>query len=160
MWRILPLVLLGSLLGCGESRDCTFAACGGSTPELPFVDESGAPVTASGELRTTQLPEPREFICWGQQAPRGEPCGNGVLGFTHVGGHGIDRNDLVEVRFRLSDGTLTEWQPAAYDVERHTDPDFNGPGCPCSWDEITLEPMIVPAAAQLSPQGEYLFPPQ
>jgi hypothetical protein len=50
--------------------------------------------------------------------------------------------------------------PGTGDAESHTDPDFNGPGCPCSWDEITLDPVVVPAGARLDAQGGYLFPGQ
>jgi hypothetical protein len=124
------------------------------------VDESGAAVTASGERRTTSHPEPREFTCTGEQARDGSRCGEGVLRFALVGSGSIARQDVLELRFLLSDDSFSEWQPVPFDVEGHSDPDFNGPDCPCSWYVITFDPLLVPAGARLDAQGEYLFPGQ
>jgi hypothetical protein len=129
-------------------------------PRLAFVDESGVPVTASGERRTTSYPEPRAFTCAGQEALDGGSCGGGLVRFAPVGGNGITRQDVLELRFLLSNGSFSEWQPVPFDAEGHTDPDFNGPGCPCSWDDITFDPLLVPAGARLDAQGGYLFPGQ
>jgi len=153
--------LLGiSLAACEESHSCTLVGCGGVEPQLAFVDESEAPVTASGERRTTSHPEPRTFQCAGQWAPDAGSCGGGLIRFAQVGGNGISRQDVLELRFLLSDGSFTEWQSVPLHVEGHTDPDFNGPGCPCSWDDITFDPLLVPAGARLDAQGGYLFPEQ
>jgi hypothetical protein len=63
----------------------------------------------------------------------------------------------IEVRFELANGGWTEWQPVALTFERHTDPDFNGPGCECSWYTATAEPILVPAGAQLG-ESELMLP--
>jgi hypothetical protein len=36
------------------------------------------------------------------------------------------------------------------DITTHTEPEFNGPGCPCTWYTATAEPFVVPANALLS----------
>ena len=158
MWRALPLFFGLSVFACNESHSCTLVQCIGVEPQLAFVDEGGVAVTASGERRTTSQPEPRTFTCAGQEAPDGGSCGGGLIRFADVGGSGITRQDVLEVRFLLSDGSYSAWQPVPFEVEGHTNPDFNGPGCPCSWDDITIEPVVVPAGARLDARGHYLFP--
>jgi hypothetical protein len=149
MWRCVPLSLFGLLAACGD-QTCSAALCSGSALQLPLVDEAGASVPARGEYRTNrELPEQRPFDC--TVGPRASDfdsdCNdNVVLAAPLYRGPG----STVEVRFQQADGSRTEWQDVALTFEYHTDPDFNGPGCGCSWYTAVAEPIIVPAGARLT----------
>jgi hypothetical protein len=60
------------------------------------------------------------------------------------------RPELVyELRFARADGSMTPWQVVPLELERKTDPDFNGPGCSCSWYIAQPASVTVPADARL-----------
>lgn len=56
---------------------------------------------------------------------------------------------VYELRFAGADGSLLSWQVVPLEVERHTDPDFNGAGCSCSWYVAKPASVIVPSEARL-----------
>jgi hypothetical protein len=57
---------------------------------------------------------------------------------------------VVQIRFELLDGSMSAWQPLTLAWTSHTEPDFGGPGCPCTSYTVTATPVIVPANARLS----------
>ncbi len=128
-------------------------ACLSLPTVVSLVDDAGAPVAARGERRTnreSQLGVALPFDC-GLTADAGvAPCRNGFLFYPedHLA-PGID----FEVRFALADGSFTAWQPVPLELERHNDPDFNGPGCPCSWYNAAPTSVIVPAEARPPSDG-------
>jgi hypothetical protein len=54
-----------------------------------------------------------------------------------------------EVRFEVANGAWSEWQEVVLDLTERTDPDFNGPGCPCTWYTATARAIVVPVDARL-----------
>ncbi len=143
-------VFCGLLAGCSDDPlTCTLADCGGSLPSTQLVDDMGQPALARGEQRTRQMPSPLFFDCTVTLMSPGPPgqvaCENGVI---FVGDNAYPGND-VELRFELPDGSFTEWQEVELSYTSHTDPDFNGPGCSCTWYTATATPVLVPALARL-----------
>ena len=50
----------------------------------------------------------------------------------------------IELRYQRADGSFTDWQAIDLPLEAETDPDFNGPDCPCTWYRARAEPRVVP----------------
>jgi hypothetical protein len=121
---------------------------GGEAIEIALVDEAGAPVAARGELRGLGSQEPARFDCFDDpSASEAEvSCNDGLLYPSFV--YDLTPDTRVDLRFVLADGSWTEWQRLDLDVTSHTDPDFNGPGCACTWYEATTSPIVTPAAAR------------
>jgi hypothetical protein len=76
----------------------------------------------------------------------GDICTDSVLFFRIP----LHPESFVEVRFELQDGSMSEWQVVSLELSKHTDPDFNGPGCSCTWYSATVAPVVVPANAKLA----------
>jgi hypothetical protein len=131
MWKIMLCFSVGALFGCGSDRECTDADCVGKFVIAP-VDDAGAPVAARGEARNargiTSFPVNGEYLLWDSA---------------------ISPNDAAEIRFELADGSFTPWQPIPVNYERHTNPDFNGEGCSCTWYDASAR-VVVPADARLT----------
>jgi hypothetical protein len=66
-------------------------------------------------------------------------------------------DSIAELRFGLDDGSFTQWQPLELDFQRHTDPDFNGDGCSCTWYDASAL-VIVPGAARQALRNRGPFP--
>jgi hypothetical protein len=126
---------------CGEAQ------CSGSI-SLPLVTEAGEPASVRGELVLDGVP--RAFDCSPTRAPNDDtlPCPGGVIGWPSAPPGPMH----IELRYRRVDGSFTDWQASDLALETETDPDFNGPDCPCTWYTATAEPRIVPADA-LVPAG-------
>jgi len=152
-----PLVLPAALLGgaglllvsaCG-TPSCVLLACGSGPTTVFLRDDGGAPVIARGERRARwgdDLLPVQEFDCRPGANVGSEPCVDGT--FTmHV--TYLSPDLTVELRFARPDGTFTPWQPIPLLLEPHTDPDFAGPDCPCTWYEAEPATVIVPAEARL-----------
>lgn len=145
---------LGACLAAGacandDTLTCTLADCGGTLGDIVLVDEAGEPAAARGEYRRSNAPEPATptpFDCSPAAAGRPSPCDGGRLSPAV---DGIQPDTSVEMRFRLHDDSWSAWQPLALDITSHTDPDFNGPGCECTWYTATAAPIVVPAEARL-----------
>jgi hypothetical protein len=138
-WALLGAVFVS---GC-EGRSCNLAGCVGPATVVSLVNEQGDPVRAQGETRVSGLKyegSAGPFDCR-YDSP---DCKNGVLSVSAP----YDSDGVLELRFRLPDGELTEWQSFDLDVTSRTDPDFNGPGCPCTSYEAAPLTVPVPPAAQ------------
>lgn len=140
--------------------------CLSLAPSLSLVDEFGQPASARGETRTSQAPlATQPFDCNLDRGPSGRADGPGWP-FPADAGPGaacqdgivkppvftLNPRDTVDVRFELADGSISDWQPVDIELTKHTDPDFNGPDCPCTWYDGTAAPIVVPADARL-PEG-------
>jgi len=137
---------------------CTLADCGGGTALIRLVDEGDRPVAARGEYRILgtggSMQLPIAFNCTGENgegetdaADAGRYYDTCSGSFLAVWG-AADPRRRVEVRFELALGGLTEWLPVSLNYVSHTDPDFNGPGCPCTWYEAQPRDLVVPDAAR------------
>jgi hypothetical protein len=140
---------ISALLGACEqegSRECTLAECSGFGLEVPLVDDAGRPVAAKGEYRTSaEGGNSQSFDCTSGARPRPYPdCEENRLQVGSV----LRPGTTLEVSFQDASGAWSEWLPVALTLHAHTDPDFNGPGCPCTWYSADAEPLIVPAASQ------------
>jgi hypothetical protein len=156
---VLGSIALGAgfvALGCGDDREdgtltCTLAGCGGLS-ELALIDDDGNPARARGEFRSTGT-EPTSqqtvpFDC--APAPPNAGCSDGVL---LIDLPIAPARPVVDVRFELSEGTWSAWQTLDLEITEHTEPDFNGPGCSCTWYTATAAPIVVPAAARITGDG-------
>jgi hypothetical protein len=152
---VLGSIALGAgfvALGCGDDREdgaltCTLKGCGGLS-ELALIDDDGEPARARGEFRSTDT-EPTSqqtvpFDCAPARPNAG--CSDGVL---LIDLPIAPPRTVVDVRFELSDGTWSAWQTLDLEVTSHTEPDFNGPGCSCTWYTATAAPIVVPPEARL-----------
>jgi hypothetical protein len=140
--------LCSSCLACGESGPCTLSLCGESA-EVQLTDQDGNPVAARGQVRDIATEFEIAFDCSSnsQRNVRSLACRDNVVLLAGI----IPRpGSIVEVRFGLQDGSISEWQPLSLQLSEHTDPDFNGPGCPCTWYSATVAPVVVPGDAQLA----------
>lgn len=141
----LPLLLVA----CGDDGDrtCTAQGCGGGLFSVPLVTESGQPASARGELRRGRTdPVVTRFNCGGGRDADEVACPGGRIGIPSFAGPG----PVFEMRFQRPDGSFTDWQIVNLHIEAITDPEFNGPGCPCTWYEASPDPVVVPAAVMLS----------
>jgi hypothetical protein len=125
--------------------------CAGILSDIVLVDEAGEPASARGEYRSSNSwssTGPARFDCTAgpADAASARPC---VEGRVAVGSVDMQPDARAEVRFELRDGSWSEWQSLALDITSHTDPEFNGPGCPCTWYTATAAPIVVPAEARL-----------
>jgi hypothetical protein len=130
MWKF-ALCFVGFLFGCGDDRACTDADCVGTFVLVP-VDDAGLPVGARGEVRND-----RGITTF--------PVNGTYISFDAA----ISPDDAAEIHFELPDGSFTSWQPLQIEYERHTDPDFNGEGCSCTWYNARTQ-VVVPGDARLS----------
>jgi hypothetical protein len=128
MRNLLLCFSLGCMFGCSDDHACTSMACGGEFV-VALVDDAGLPLAAHGEFRNTR----------GTTTFKTEKFG--WVDFA------LSPNDAAEIHFELADGSFTPWQSIEFEFERHTDPDFNGPGCSCSWYDASSK-VVVPAAAR------------
>jgi hypothetical protein len=155
MW---PSLVLGAgclLIGCSSERSCNAMACGGLPLALALQDDAGDPVAARGEYRSnTPGSVASAFDCSferGDASPTPNlQCRDGVI-LNAI--HDVRPGTVVEVRFELNAGGLSDWQNVPLQVTERTDPDFNGPGCPCTWYSGTARAITVPTEARL-PSGE------
>ena len=122
--------------------------CGGGSFTVPLVTEGGEPASGvRGEYRRGRTnPTVTRFNCGDDRATDEAACAGSSISIPSFAGPG----PVFELRFRGPDGSFTEWQAVDLRIESITDPDFNGPGCPCSWYEARPEPVVVPAAALAS----------
>jgi hypothetical protein len=138
---------------CSDEHACTDADCLGLAPGIPLVDESGMPVIARGEVQNLSGGGQSPFDCTVPvpivvPGPRPIPASGCVGNVVVAGGEARSSKAASQIRFEQSDGSFTPWQPVAVDVTRHTDPDFNGPGCPCTWYSASAGDVIVPVSAR------------
>lgn len=133
---------------CSAEPSCHAKGCTGAPTTIPFVDDAGNQVAASGELREGgEGSTPLAFSC-GAEAPHAQfpaTCNANPRG---VSLEGVVPSSTVEVRFQLQDGTLSAWQPVQLPLVAHTIEDFNGPGCPCTYYTGDATPIVVPSATQ------------
>jgi hypothetical protein len=125
--------------------------CGGVPLALALVDDAGDPVAARGEYRSnTPGSVASPFDCSFQQgdASPNLQCPDGSL-ITAI--YDPRPDTAVEVRFELTEGGMSDWQDAPLEVTEHTDPDFNGPGCSCTWYTGTARAITVPTEARRVP---------
>ena len=137
-----------ALLACEQDAEhsCAAVLCAGNGVDVPVVDEAGDSVAVKGEWRASgQVASPEPFDCTISQPLAPVPdCDGNVL---HLGAI-LQGNTSLELHFKDPSGAWSEWLPVAMTLEAHTDPDFNGPGCPCTWYSASAEPLIVPAASR------------
>ena len=143
--ELIVTLALAALTGCAEdpnTHSCTLAGCGG-TSTLYFAEGIDGDPTPSGELRISSSPERiRPFDC----DPNVQPgtCWNGNLNLDEIWS-----GDTLEIRFNLSDGSISEWEAVPLTFQEHTLEDFNGPGCHGTYYTATSGPIPVPEAAQM-----------
>jgi hypothetical protein len=147
-WCLLALGACAIASACDDlPHECASADCAGALPVVALVDEAGNPVAARGEQRSADYPAApaTTFDC--EPADAGQPtlCADGQLLLSVFGER---RGTRVELRFQLQDGSWSDWQVLDLDITSHTDPEFNGPGCPCTWYTATAEPLAVPVEAR------------
>ncbi|MEO8183125.1 MAG: hypothetical protein ABI895_30205 [Deltaproteobacteria bacterium] len=140
-------ITLGSwLVGCDGPRDCNTGACSGPAVTLALVDESGQGVAAKGEYRSNDgrsLPQP--FDCTLARTSLFAACAENVVRLYTFN---LQPGMSHEVHFEGDNGEWSEWLPVPLQLTRRTDPDFNGPGCSCTWYTGQAEPLVVPAAVR------------
>lgn len=151
------LTLLAALVtvasGCGHT--CTAADCPGFG-SITLLDAEGERVLARGEVRPPGATEGVGFDCTEPASPATISCddeGTLWLGEVPTG----DAPPVYEVRFQLSGGGFSDWEEVELELEEVTDPDFNGPGCSCTWTEGHAS-VTVPADAELSPASGCVLP--
>ena len=152
MKLFLLLVSGGLLTACDDTRTCTLAECnGGASVQLQLVDENDAPIAARGEYRITRSPDSFPTIvpfdcsaAAGDAGPTYHNCSNGVVTLDGADHPSID----IDVRFELTQGSLTEWSTLQLNYQSQTDPDFNGPGCPCTRYDADDRTFLVPDGAR------------
>jgi hypothetical protein len=137
------------LAGCGDdTQSCNDAYCTSVAPSIRLVDDAGQRAPARGEQRTRRKPAPLSFDCTstaGIPAQGDLACENGLLS----PGDETYPGNPVELRFELADGSFTEWREVELAYTSHTDPDYNGPGCPCTSYTATAAPVVVPFDARM-----------
>jgi hypothetical protein len=156
MWR--ELILGASLLvACDDGlQACGEVGCPeSSSTRIQLTDDQNRPIGARGEYRLTwsssgdrQAPTPFDCPAGTLRSGDAGPSTNNCRG-TQVELWGkLEPGVLVEARFDLEQGGQTEWLELGFDYTRQTDPNFNGPGCSCSWYEAEARPFVVPAGAR------------
>jgi hypothetical protein len=143
MWKLLACCLLGCSLACSDEHSCADVACLGTPASIVLVDEGGAPVAARGEVQDLQGPSTLPFDC--TLSSPNSSCHNNLV----VLGGGTRSSYRLQIRFEQGDGSFTPWQRVDVEVTGHTDPDFDGPGCSCTWYDATAANATVPATARL-----------
>lgn len=138
LWRL--------CLACGDSTPCELAACG-KAAEVELTDHDGNPVAARGEARDVALQFVVPFDCSGM--PSDVPSLSCRTNLLVLAGFGFHPESVVDVRFTLRNGSVSEWQSLSLHLSKNTEADFNGPGCPCSWYGATVDPVVVPMDARL-----------
>ncbi|HWA74740.1 MAG TPA: hypothetical protein VG937_20500 [Polyangiaceae bacterium] len=133
-------------VGC-LPHSCTDIGCVGGDVAVALVDDSGAPVAARGEVRRSAHREVT-FDCTVASSGGGAEadCVNNVLQLDPVNGN----RETTELRFRLEDGSFTDWRPVDVTITEGVAKDLGGPDCDCRYLNGTAEPVTVPAAARLS----------
>jgi hypothetical protein len=148
-WRALALGACAIASACdAEPHECASALCGSNLPEVALVDEAGNPSAARGEHRSVEARDERAtpFDCSPPDAGQPSRCGEGrVLLSAWQARPGTG----VEMRFELRDGSWSAWRSLDLAITSNTDPDYNGPGCPCTSYAASAEPIVVPAEARL-----------
>ena len=129
---------------------CTFIGCSGIGASITLVDDVGNTVGARGEYRYTPAGftpyEPLPFDCTlttpepGSQPTR---CNAGTIALPDA-----DPSLVLELRYELEPGTHSEWERVQLRYTSHTDADLGGPGCDCTWYEVTPRSTLVPVAAR------------
>lgn len=147
---LLGTTALLALTACpdDDTRTCTAADCSSPETSLLVADESGAPVAARGEHRLSQDGEvgpAQAFDC----GPNPDAGVARCVGGTSSVGVRFAPGAVFEVRFLRADGSWSDWQQVPLSLSEHTDPDFNGPGCPCTWYVAAPLSVTVPADARL-----------
>jgi hypothetical protein len=144
---------LAAASGCDETPDkvtCTLGVCGGGTVEVELVDDDAQAAWARGEYRSrgaSSASQPTAFDCsLSADAGRYLPCSGGTL---RLDSFTAWPTAVVEVRFVLNDGTWSAWQAIDLEFTEHIEPDFNGPGCSCTWYTATAAPIVLPPEARL-----------
>lgn len=148
-WRAIALGAYVAASACNDlPHECASAWCSGNLPEVALVDDAGNPSAARGEHRSVEARgEPaRPFDCSPPDAGQASLCSEGRVLLSVFEARPGTR---VELRFELQDGSWSDWQVLELDITSHTDPEFNGPGCPCTWYTATAEPIAVPVEARL-----------
>jgi hypothetical protein len=141
-----PWVLWSLCVACGDSGPCTLSLCGESA-EVQLIDQGGSPVAARGQVRDIGADISGPFDCSVRlRSGPGIICQGNVFVFGTI----LRPDSAVEVRFELHDGSVSEWQSVSLQLSEHTDPDHNGPGCPCTWYSAMVAPVVVPRDAQLA----------
>jgi hypothetical protein len=138
---------MGVSLACGDgAHGCTLVQCAGNGLQVPLVDASGQGVAAKGQYYTSAGGgSTHSFDCTGAASPKSyADCEDDRLQVGGLVQPGIE----VQIHFQDAGGAWSEWLPVPLTLNPHPDPDFNGPGCPCTWYSATAEPLIVPAAWQ------------
>jgi len=138
----LPGALMLAAAGCTQT--CTLIGCPDQN-QIDLVDADGEPTLARGEVAA---PDSRDALAFDCTIPS-SPCDDtGTLRLDSL--IAPDGLSTFRVRFELADGSFTAWQEVELELEEVTDPDFNGPGCSCTWNE-GRGTLAVPADAQLGP---------
>lgn len=148
-WRPLALGACAIASACDDRpHECASGACGGELPEVALVDEAGNSVTARGEQRSADYPDTAALVfdCSPPDAGQTSLCSEGRVVLSVFQAHPGTR---VELRFQLQDGSWSDWRVLPLDITAHTDPEFNGPGCPCTWYTAMPAPIVVPVEARL-----------
>lgn len=143
----MPLLVASLLFGAcsDDTHSCTLKACIGRDVELALVDEAGGAVAATGEYRVSSPstePLTAQFDC--TDTADDARCRDGVVVLSSA----TDAAAVVELRYELEPGTYTEWERVEIQYTEQTDPDFNGPGCPCTWYDGADRSTLVPEAAR------------
>jgi hypothetical protein len=148
-WRALALGACAIASACDAAlHECAGALCRGDLPEVALVDEAGNASAARGEHRSVDArDEPATpFDCSPPDAGQPSLCSEGRLLLSVFEAYPGRR---VELRFQLRDGSWSAWQALDLEITSHTDPDFNGPGCSCTWYTAKAAPIVVPPEARL-----------
>jgi hypothetical protein len=113
---------------------------------LALVDESGQGVAAKGEYRNSQgFSQPFDCTLAHNVTSPFAACQGNVVQLDAVD---LQPGATYEIHFEAENGEWSEWLPVPLQPTQHTDPDFNGPGCECSWYTGQAQPLVVPAAVR------------
>jgi len=114
--------------------------------KISLVDDTSHAVRARGEVRATrEMPLPFDCSVAPDATLDGPDCNDSTFLIQPI----LNEGDAVEIRFKLADGSFTDWQPVPVILEKEVVPDFNGPGCSCTKLNGTAKPVTVPSVAQL-----------
>lgn len=138
-----------SLAACSDddTLTCTAKACGGGTLSIALVDDAGNAVEARGQFRVGDGLAPAFFDCTGSTQQTGSDpafCKDSVIALDRW----LSPDSIVELRYELAPDTYTEWERLQLQYTSHTERDFNGPGCDCTWYDAADRSTVVPEAAR------------